>query len=67
MKSKESIEKQVHDNFLKLEKKEENAVKDLKKIIASDKYNLLRDDESRIGYFLLRMRYKIELLLTKEK
>jgi hypothetical protein len=41
--------------------------KDLKKIIASDKHNLLREDESRIGYFLLRMRYKIELLLTKEK
>ena len=39
----------------------------LKKLIASDNYNLLRDDESRIGYFLLRMRYKIELLLTKEK
>jgi len=40
----------------------------LKKLIASDKYNLLRDKdkESRIGYFLLRMRYKIELLLTKE-
>ncbi len=38
----------------------------LKKLIASDKYNLLRDDESRIGYFLLRMKYKIQLLLTKE-
>ena len=39
---------------------------ELKKIIASDKYNLLRDKdkESRIGYFLLRMKYKIELLLT---
>ena len=41
--------------------------RELKKIIASDKYNLLRDDESRIGYFLLRMRYKLELLITKEK
>jgi len=41
--------------------------KDLKKIIASDKYNLLRDDQSCIGYFLLRMKYKIQLLLTKEK
>ena len=40
----------------------------LKKLIASDKYNLLRDKdkESRIGYFLLRMKYKIQLLLTKE-
>ena len=40
----------------------------LKKIIASDKYNLLRDKdkESRIGYFLLRMKYKIQLLLTKK-
>jgi hypothetical protein len=41
----------------------------LKKLIASDKYNLLRDKEdkeSRIGYFLLRMRYKIELLLTNK-
>ena len=40
----------------------------LKKIIASDKYNLLRDKdkESCIGYFLLRMKYKIQLLLTKE-
>ena len=42
-------------------------LKDLKKIIASDKHNILRDDQSRIGYFLLRMRYKIELLLNKEK
>jgi len=41
--------------------------RELKKIIASDKYSLLRDNQSRIGYFLLRMRYKIELLLTKEK
>ena len=40
--------------------------KDLKKIIASDNHNLLRDDQSRIGYFLLRMRYKIELLLTNK-
>lgn len=39
---------------------------DLKKIVASDKYNLLRDDETRVGYFLLRMRYKIELLLTNK-
>ncbi len=39
---------------------------ELKKIIASDKYSLLRDKESRIGYFLLRMRYKIELLLTNK-
>ena len=41
---------------------------DLKKLIASDKYNLLRDKdkESRIGYFLLRMRYKIELLAIRE-
>ncbi len=40
----------------------------LKKLIASDKYNLLRDKdkESRIGYFLLRMRYKIQLLLTNK-
>jgi hypothetical protein len=38
----------------------------LKKIIASDKYSILRDKESRIGYFLLRMRYKIELLITKK-
>jgi len=40
----------------------------LKKIIASDKYNLLRDKdkESRIGYFLLRMKYKIQLLLTNK-
>ena len=40
----------------------------LKKLIASDKYNLLRDKdkESRIGYFLLRMRYKIELLAIRE-
>ncbi len=38
----------------------------LKKLIASDKYNLLRDDESRIGYFLLRMKYKIQLLLTNK-
>ena len=28
--------------------------------------NLLRDDETRVGYFLLRMRYKIELLLTNK-
>ena len=40
--------------------------RELKKIIASDKYNLLRDDESGIGYFLLRMRYKIELLITNK-
>ena len=40
--------------------------RELKKIISSDKYNLLRYDESRIGYFLLRMKYKIQLLLTKE-
>lgn len=40
--------------------------RELKKIIASDKYNLLRDDESRIGYFLLRMKYKIELLITNK-
>ncbi len=40
--------------------------KDLKKIIASDKYNLLRGDQTYIGYFLLRMRYKIELLLTNK-
>ena len=41
---------------------------DLKKLIASDKHNLLRDKdkESRIGYFLLRMRYKIELLAIRE-
>ncbi len=40
----------------------------LKKLIASDKYNLLRDKdkESRIGYFLLRMGYKIQLLLTNK-
>ncbi len=40
----------------------------LKKIIASDKYNLLidKDKESRIGYFLLRMKYKIQLLLTNK-
>ncbi len=40
----------------------------LKKIIASDKYNILRDKdkESRIGYFLLRMKYKIQLLLTNK-
>ena len=41
--------------------------RELKKIIASDKHNILRDDETRIGYFLLRIKYKIELLLTKEK
>ncbi len=40
--------------------------KDLKKIIVSDKYNLLRGDQTYIGYFLLRMRYKIELLLTNK-
>tara|TARA_R100000655_G_scaffold62014_2_gene100465 strand:+ start:1472 stop:1606 length:135 start_codon:yes stop_codon:yes gene_type:complete len=40
--------------------------KELKKIIASDKYNILRDKENAIKYFLLRMKYKIELLLTKE-
>lgn len=38
----------------------------LKKMIASDKYNLLRDNESRIGYFLLRIRYKLELLITNK-
>jgi hypothetical protein len=38
----------------------------LKKLIASDKHNLLRDKESRIGYFLMRMRYKLELLLTNK-
>jgi len=40
----------------------------LKKLIASDKYNLLRDKdkESRIGYFLLRMKYKIQLLAIRE-
>ena len=35
--------------------------KDLKNIIASDKYNLLRDNQTRVGYFILRMKYKIEL------
>ena len=40
--------------------------KDLKKIIASDKYNLLRDNQTRVGYFILRMKYKIELLLTNK-
>ena len=40
--------------------------RELKKIVASDKYNLLRDDQTRVGYFLLRMKYKIQLLLTKE-
>lgn len=40
--------------------------RELKKIIASDKQNILRDDETRIGYFLLRMKYKIELLLTNK-
>ena len=40
--------------------------RELKKIVASDKQNLLRDNQTRVGYFLLRMKYKIELLLTKE-
>ena len=40
--------------------------RELKKIVASDKQNLLRDNQTRVGYLLLRMRYKIELLLTKE-
>jgi|TARA_B100000035_G_scaffold126318_4_gene107544 hypothetical protein len=35
--------------------------KDLKKIIATDRYNLLRDKESRIGYWLKKIKYRIEL------
>jgi hypothetical protein len=34
---------------------------DLKKIIATDRYNLLRGKEGRIGYWLKKIKYRIEL------
>lgn len=34
---------------------------DLKKIIATDRHNLLKDKESRIGYWLKKIKYRIEL------
>lgn len=35
------------------------------RIIAEDKYGLLRDEESRFGYWLKRMYYKL-VILVKE-
>ena len=41
--------------------------KELKRIIAGDKYNLLRDNENRIVYFLRKLIYKIEILITNKQ
>ena len=37
--------------------------KNMQSIIASDKYNLLRDKESKLQYFIKRMYYKLKGLL----
>ena len=37
--------------------------KELEKIIASDNYNLLRDNDSKLKYFIKRMYYKLKGLL----
>ena len=39
-----------------------NKKKELKKIIVSDKYNLLQDNESNLQYFLKKLKYRIELI-----
>ena len=40
-----------------------NHKKEMEKIIASDSYNLLRDNENRFKYYIKRMYYKLKGVL----
>ena len=39
----------------------------LKYFIATDKYNLLRNEENPVSYFIKRMYYKLQLLIENYK